>query len=74
SLVSPWFHENWWVRSPGMNEEHARLLSEIKENVPVLSTDPESPDFLVPTSTLVSSENDAGFIGARQGSNADSTP
>jgi hypothetical protein len=45
-----WFRNNWWVRSEGMDEAQARLVTDIKEveEVKLLWDDPANKDFLRP--------------------------
>jgi hypothetical protein len=48
AVAEGWFHGNWWLRTEGMDEAQARLVATVKDGVPLLSEDPDHPDFLRP--------------------------
>ncbi len=68
--VAPrWFHNNWWERSDGFNQDQAEQVAKVKDEVKLLSRDPASPDFLRPVpGEFPAREADAAgrpYVGAR---------
>ncbi len=66
--ASAWFRGNVWETCPGIDDEQAGLVAELREAVPVASTDPGSRDFLVPAAGPATSsggvEGDLAGVGA----------
>jgi serine/threonine protein kinase len=46
AVAASWFHDNWWRKADGMDEAQARLVASLKDRVPLLSEDPDHPDFM----------------------------
>jgi hypothetical protein len=43
-----WFSSNWWERTNGLDEERVAAVAELKEELPLLSREPRSADYLKP--------------------------
>jgi hypothetical protein len=74
TAVGPsWFRGNWWRKCEGMDEAQAQLVAELKDQVPLLSEDPDHPDFLRPAAGTFPAD---GQVGARapRTDNPDSNP
>jgi serine/threonine protein kinase len=67
--VAPrWFHNNWWERSDGFNQDQAQQVAVVKDEVKLLSRDPASNDFLRPApgqSPAPDADAERPYIGAR---------
>src|SRR5262249_19649029 len=69
--VAPrWFHDNWWERSDGFNQSQAEQVAAVKDEVKLVSRDPESNDFLRPAPgefRAAQADGAAGrpYVGAR---------
>ena len=50
--VAPWFADNAWRAVAGMDRARASKVALVKDQIPIRSADPSSPDFLRPTGVV----------------------
>jgi serine/threonine protein kinase len=65
-----WFHNNWWERSKGFNQDEAKQVAEVKDEVKLVSRDRTSNDFLRPAPGQIPAPDadvdaERPYIGAR---------
>ncbi len=65
-----WFHNNWWERSEGFNQDQAKQVAMVKDEVKLISRDSASDDFLRPApgqfpTPEAGADAERPYIGAR---------
>jgi hypothetical protein len=66
SSIASWFHDNWWVKSEGMDEAQSAHVAVLKDLVPLLSEDPDQPDFLRPAIDVMPADKPIGALAPRK--------